>query len=953
MSLQRLGVVAAVCMMVLIGAVPRAASQSVASATIRGKVVDETGAGLPGATVTASSPALIAGQAVATSDGAGAYVLPDLPVGHYRVVYEISGFQRLVREEIILTAGFTAELNVSLKIGSVAETITVVGASPVVDTTSTTPSVNLSAQVLTEVLPVTRRVQDILTTTPGISTRFAGDLGGGTSGGGAYTNYGIVGQTTMLMDGVNTRQDATIDQGTGNGPDIGTLEEMQVVTVGGSAEQALPGVFLNMIVKSGGNTFRGRYEAQGISDRFQDDNITPELRAQGITVGDAFKWSGEVSGDLGGPIIRDRLWFYVAGRYRKTERTALGFVKDPGPDGIWATSDDVSALRTGHDDNRTAKGTYQLAGKYKLIGFVALHEEHFDPYPGQVTRLNPHYTTLTFDWNPHQLKGEIQGAPTARFLFNVLVGRQRYDASYNAQPDAPAEPRRSDQFTGLTLGANHAQDQRPRQSWGPSGTASFFPAGSLLGRHELKSGFHLMMQDYATGRPNAPNGNYDLVFNNGAPLQLRTYNYPIFPSNRLNEGGAFVQDTWRLGERTTVNLGLRWDTFHSWVPAQTKEQGQFGNAGSYPEVDAILWRELATRLGLAYDLFGDGKTVVKGSWGRYNHSPGDAFADAYNKNTISTTTYRWSDANRNGDYDPGEVNLDTNGPDFVTITAATNNLLPQDLQDPRTYQGTLSIDRELMSNFAARLSYIYVRQADPYQTINVLRPYDTYNVVLSRVDPGRDGVLGNADDGGTVSVFDYPAALRGSNFIGNQRVNAPDDRDPKLHTIEAVFTKRTTGRWGLLASVSGSKNDRYLDAVATTPNQDYFPKDTTWDWQVKLTGNYLLPYKINTSASYTMYNGLRGARTFIFSGIPSASTVTLRLEPYGASQGPVRDLLNLKIARDFAVRRNARIRTSVEILNALNSVSPWSMTFASGPNFLNWGTIDSPRIARGSLAFTF
>ena len=154
----------------------------------------------------------------------------------------------------------------------------------------------------------------------------------------------------------------------------------------------------------------------------------------------------------------------------------------------------------------------------------------------------------------------------------------------------------------------------------------------------------------------------------------------------------------------------------------------------------------------------------------------------------------------------------------------------------------------------------------------------------------------------------------------------------------------------MLAAVSASKNDRYLDGIATTPNQDYFPKDTTWEWQMKLTGNYELPYKINTSASYTMYNGVNGARTFIFTGIPSASTVTLRLEPYGASKGPVRDLLNVKIARDFSVRRNARIRASVEILNALNSVSPWSMTFASGPNFLYWGTIDSPRIARGSVS---
>jgi Carboxypeptidase regulatory-like domain len=929
-----------------------AAAQSASNAAIRGRVTDETSAALPGVTVTASSPALIGGQAVATTDVTGTYVLPDLPIGQYQVAYEISGFQRLARQGIILTAGFNAEVNVSLKVGSVAETITVVGASPVVDTTSTTPSVNLSAQILTEVLPVTRRIQDILTTTPGVSTRFAGDLGGGTSGGGAYTNYGIVGQTTVLMDGVNTRQDATIDQGTGNGPDVGTLEEMQVVTIGGSAEQALPGVFLNMIVKSGGNAFHGRYEAQGISDKFQDDNITPELRAQGISVGDAFKWSAEGSGDLGGRIIKDRLWFYLAARYRRTERTALGFVKDPGADGIWATSDDIPALRTGHDDNRTLKGTYQINSKFKAIGFYALHEEHFDPYPGQVTRLNPHHTTLTFDWNPHQVKGEIQGALSSRFLLNVLVGRQRYDASYNAQPGASG-PRTSDQFTGLVLGANHSQDQRPRESWGPSGSASFLPSGSFFGRHELKAGFHLMLQDYATGRPDGPGGNYDLIFDNGRPLQLRTFNYPIFPQNRLNEGGAYLQDTWRAGERTTINMGLRWDSFHSWVPAQSKPQGQFGNAGSYPEVDAIVWRELATRWGIAYDLLGDGKTVLKASWGRYNHSPGDAFADAYNKNTISTTVYRWNDPNRNGDYEPGEVNLDTNGPDFVSITAATNNLLAQGLKDPRTYQATVSVDRELMANFGARISYVYVRQADPYQTINVLRPYEFYDVSIPRVDPGPDGLVGTADDGGMVTVYDYPAAYRGSNFVGNQRVTGPDDRDARLHTIEGVLNKRTTGRWGMLVALAASKNDRYLDGIAATPNQDYFPKDTTWEWQAKLTGSYEFPYKVNTSASFTAYSGVQGARTFTFTGIPSASTVALRLEPYGAYAGPVRELLNVKVARDFATGGNTRLRGSVEVLNALNSVSPWSLTFASGPNFLYWGMIDSPRIARGSVTFTF
>ncbi len=235
-----------------------------------------------------------------------------------------------MREDVHLTAGFSAELNVVLKVGAVAETITVSGQSPVVDTTAAAPSVNLSAQFLTEVLPVTRRVQDILATTPGMSTRFSADLGGGTSGGGAYTNYGITGQSTMLIDGVNTRQDATIDQGTGNGPDVGSLEEMQIVTVGGSAEQALPGVFLNMIVKSGGNQFHGRYEVQNVSDNFQSDNITPELKAQGVTVGDGFKIGNELSADLGGRVIHDRLWFYAAAVTAKPSAPRWVFRWPPG-----------------------------------------------------------------------------------------------------------------------------------------------------------------------------------------------------------------------------------------------------------------------------------------------------------------------------------------------------------------------------------------------------------------------------------------------------------------------------------------------------------------------------------------------------------------------------------------------------------------------------------------------
>jgi len=797
-----------------------------------------------------------------------------------------------------------------------------------------------------------------------MSTRFSADLGGGTSGGGAYTNYGITGQSTMLIDGVNTRQDATIDQGTGNGPDIGSLEEMQIVTVGGTAEQALPGVFLNMIVKSGGNQFHGRYEIQNVSDNFQSDNITDELRAQGVTVGDAFKVGNELSGDLGGRIVRDRLWFYTAGRWRKSERTALGFSLAPGPDGTYMTADDIPATRNSTDWNRTVKGTYQ-AGKTKFIGFYSIHHEFFDPYPDTNPRLTPYPGSRTFTWDPHQFKAEVQGTPSPRVIYSLLLGQQEYMAAYRAQPSAPDAPRTFDNVTQLSLGPSVVQDTRPRQSWGPSGSLSYFPERQLWGRHELKAGFAWMYQTYATGRPDGVHGNYQLIFDtiNGLPhqpSQIQTFNFPLAPHNRLNEGGMFVQDTWRLGQRATVNLGLRYDQFHSWVPEQTKEQGQFGSAGTYPLVEAITWKEFAPRLGLAYDLFGDTRTVIKGSFGIYNNSPGDAFSDFYNKNTITTTTYRWRDLNGNGDYDPGETNLDTTclssnaACDYISITGgAANNFLNPDLRDPKTYQVTATLDREFKPNLAARASYIYVRQADLYSTVNILLPYSAWDVVSPRTDPGPDGVTGNSDDLGVVNVYGYGPAVSSSAFVGNQRLNRPGDRDTVLHTIEGVVTRRTVGKWGMLGSMAMSKNHRPIVGIIQTPNDLYYDMDLTWDWNAKITGNYLLPWKLDLSGTYQIYNGFKGQRTNLFRSVGSAGNITLRMEEFGAQIGAARDLLNLRVARNMSLSRSTKLRASVEILNALNAANPWDISYVSGPTFLQPQTIDSPRIARFSLSFTF
>jgi len=932
--------------------------QSVANATIRGRVTDATGGALPGVSVAATSPALITPQVAVVTDAAGEYALPDLPIGLYRVSYDLTGFQRFVRDGIQLTAGFTATINVVMRIGSVEESITVSGQSPIVDMTSATPRVSLPATFITDVLPVTRNVQEYMATAPGVVPSARADLGGGLNSGGQYSAYGLGSQATYLIDGVDTRQGAGGSQQQGIGPDFASMEELQVVPVAGAAEQALPGLLLNMIVKSGGNQYHGRYEVQGQDDSLQSSNLTPELIAEGVNVGDTILNSFESSGDLGGRFIKDKLWFYGALRYQHAERTVLGFSLSPGPDGRYQTADDVPGTKLSHLHNETIKLTEQAGRAYRLIGLYTYNGENFNIF--NANRNLPWEATQPLRFYPQQAKAELQATPSGRLLFNLLLGMQKANSSTQPVPNRAANgaPSALDNATLLNTGPVLGFRTRPRISVEPVGSVSYFPSRELGGKHELKAGFKFYWQQQQSKWMEGLHGNYKLIFDTVGgiahqPFQIQTVNYPVNPVQRLNEGGLYVQDAWRPTARLTMNVGIRYDSFHTWLPAQSKEVSQFSTAGSFPELETGTWRQWAPRISAAWDLFGTGKTVLKSTLGRYNHTPGDEFNEVYNRNGVVTTTYRWRDLNGNGDYDPGEVDLNTNGPDFVSIASGTTTLVNPDLRNPYTTQFTVGVDRELMPNFAGRFNYIYLSQTDLSSTINVLRPYNIYEALAPRQDPGPDGTLGTTDDGGNIVLYDYPAAYRGSAFVSNMRVNGDAAHRPVFKTYEVVLTRRATGRWGLLGSASATKNHRYLTVVPSSPNDDYFNVDDTWDWQAKITGNYEFPLKVTLSGSFQAYSPVKGQRTNLFRNIPSLSTATIRMEPFGETQGSARTLLNLRFSRTFAVRTTGRLKVGFDLMNALNGASPWMQSYASGPTFANILQIDSPRIARGSLTFSF
>ena len=936
-----------------------ALAQTTNSSVMEGRVTDDTSAVLPGVTVTISSPALQAPELVAISDAEGRYRFTALPAGTYIATFQLPGFRTLQREGIRLTVGFVATIDVSMSLGQVEQSVTVSGQSPVVDIRTTTRATSVTKELL-DALPTGLSTQETMKLIPGIQVLGVPDVGGSnvTAGTAGFRSYGARrGGNAAMIDGIDQHY-YTGEIGLGY-MDILSFEEAKVTAMGNDAEVAVPGSVFRGIIQSGGNQFHGQGRAFIESPKFQTNNIDDFLAGQGVVAGNALKKYRDFSGNLGGRVIRDRLWFFGAAHVQGYARHQIGYIKSAGPDGLYGTADDVPGENAADQTSYTGKLSAQLTTSQRINGFWQRTEIH-RPENGS-SAFVPFEATNDYHFPTPAAKVEWTYTPSNRSLINFLVGRAWYDADYRANSNLPSSyDAITLQYRGVSAVGNPLTLAEPRvrsrSHFQYTGSYSYLLSNFLGGEHQFKMGGEIIQESNANNIPNRPagSGDFRLIFQTGVPFQVQLFDTPITAQENHLGRTAYVKDSWRIGDRLTLNLGIRAERYQLYLPFQSKQAGPYSSAASYPKTPEYIFQGLAPRAGFAYSLTRDNRTVIKGTYGRFNFLIDPVDGQILNGNGFATATYRWADLNGNRTFDAGELG------DFVeSLRGGPLAARNQDLKGPYTREWTLSAERELFADFAVSGAYIFKREYNKYQFINVKRPYSAYTIPITQRDPGPDGRTGTADDGGLITYYDYDPALRGPAFEEFRYMNTPGYSD-RYHNIEIVGTKRLSRSWQMLVSYLRTKRDVWQagsytgEGIPEDPNAAQFPKVQVWDSMFKISGSYLLPYGFKVAGIYDYQTGEPRARDVRFtSGLKQLTAVVVRAEPLGAQRYPAVHLLTWRVEKSLKLRHGGTVGLQADVYNVLNVNNAMSIVSRSGSTYNRITAIVPPRIVGLGMTYSF
>ncbi len=944
---------------------------------ITGFVSDNTGAVLPGVTVTATSPALIQPQATVTGAD-GSYRYPALPPGFYTLIFELSGFQTLRREEIRLGLNQTLSVDAQLQISSLQETITVTGESPVVDVKTTTVGTNFTKELLQDI-PNARDIWAAMAQAPGFQMT-GYDVGGshtGTQTG--YMFYGTAGQNKTLFEGINVTEGQDANAGYF---DFGSFEEFQV-GAGAMGEQQGPGALLNITVKSGGDRFSSQlyydYEDKNtISDNILDEFkvpggvgpkgfIAPTLRDPatgellGLQSGNPIVKQYDFNVTGGGPIVKGRAWFFAGYRDNNQYRRILGL---PGEE---AQSQLV---------NKTLKGTYQLSRANQIIYF---YNERSKLQPLRDLSLAIPISAAHYQ--------DSKNRPQKLEWTSVVSSRAFLDVQYshwgNFFPLYPTQTQ-SQSVEGVPVGRLElSTNQRSggmdyyhyRTTLKPqlSGSLSYY-LDQLAGTHNLKVGFegYRERRKFLRFQP----GNIYYRDRNGAPVEVDIYNTPNEGIDDAKLLGVYVQDEWAPMRRLTFNYGVRYDRYTLGWPEQsfTPEQTAYFQPVTTPATDVVEFSSFSPRVGVAWDVIGDGKSVVKVHFGRYYFNPSTDLSSLENPVGQAARRYVFNDLNGNrtldGPQELGAALQTLGGAGFVTVD--------RDLKHPYGQGVTTSFERQLAESLSARASYVFKAARQVWAEVDLAR-VNAYTIPVVFRDVGADNVSGTQDDQ-ILNLLDRPAGLREQRVFTNpDQIAGLPEFAGDYHTVEFALNRRFKERWLLMTSFEHTWADDFRNTGAPTgnldvarqatftpftaayrtvlwnPNRRRLGRQETTYWNYKLVGRYVFPYEIGISSSYKLQSGFNWARAISVPGsaLPGAGSEEILAEPLSSNRTENVHILDFRVEKGLKLGRIGKVTGMVDIFNIMNANPITNFRVVTGPRFKEVISLLDPRIVRFGVRYDF
>ena len=956
-------------------------------ASIIGQVTDDTGAVLPGVTVTATSPALQVKQVVDVTNERGEYRLTPLPLGTYTVEYALEGFGTVRRADLRITAGFTAKVDVVLKVSALAETITVSGEAPLVDVTSTTATTQLTRETL-EVIPTGRNsIVALMIQAPGARPQLDWSF---TTGNPQFKVFGELGEQWVAMEGVVTSGPKTGTQG-GNHYDYSAIEESTVSTVGNTADAPTKGLQINVILKSGGDQFHGNGAFFGTNHHLEFDNVNDDLRARGITGGNPVnsRWDG--SGELGGRIIRNKLWFYYSARRREERVQTFNAFHDDG-----VTPSVSNMFQYFH----TGKISYQMNQSNKFIGFVQYVRQGGEATNNQFSSYDSRIYSPT---QATTSKIEWQGIRGNKFM-SLQSGAWIWNVSRQCYSNNVAT---TDLLTSRITGCNNNYGINSYEGRDHTlGRLTWYKPDFFAGNHDFKAGF-----DYAaahadrkissrdgrgskqTGLPKGFVGNYQLVYRTPpgspslVPFAMDAYNNcyeddqpDCTPKDLTHTLWTYLEDSWTIRRQLTLNLGARYAHAVGFIPEQCRTASAPPLETVYPakcwdRINFRTWNSIVPRLHAAYDLTGSGRTVIKGGYGRFAHNWHSDELQIANENVHLATRFLWHAPIGSRVFVPGQSNLALNGPDFVSQSLFTGSedglagAVPNPtIKEPMTDEYHVSVERELLKNFAIRATGIY-SDVENFRVQNNLRPYSVYNIPITNPVPGPDGVVPAGNPYGTITYYEFSPAYAGRAFQQPMLVNSPDHE--KYTSYEIAASKRLDRRWSLMASYSASHvhipfwqnsaatgND-FTDPglqvylASLDPNAEINTRYDLWEWQGRANGAYFFPGGWLVSANYEARSGRPYARTMLATGGKQIPSLLVRVEPIGAERTPTINLVHFRVEKPFNLAKGQKIALRMNIYNLTNINAALTLTQQSGPSYQVPLTIMPPRIVEFGVNYTF